>query len=251
MAEPFHAFIQNLTVATTHGAAVVSLPRSQVEIADWDMQWQDRITKVIRRVAKDLIANDEAEISEVVRRRLFGDAGPERHRKRVSKAYADWCFERRAQLPPEWTAVDSAATEARARESLRVGLSICPCVCPCWLELHDPQGVQAAGGDRLPHRRGLAARGAGEVDPARASFATLHLWWARRPLASSRAVLMALLLPDPCGPHCPEAFRREARRILPKFVADFAHHPSGLPAAEEDGVRWVLRRVGTTGRSAP
>ena len=43
---------------------------------------------------------------------------------------------------------------------------------------------------------------------------TLHLWWARRPLASSRAVLMALLLPDPCDPHCPEAFRREARRTL-------------------------------------
>ncbi len=43
---------------------------------------------------------------------------------------------------------------------------------------------------------------------------TLHLWWARRPLASSRAVLMALLLPDPCDPHCPEAFRRQAREIL-------------------------------------
>ena len=80
---------------------------------------------------------------------------------------------------------------------------------------------------------------------------TLHLWWARRPLASSRAVLMALLLPDPCGPHCPEAFRREARRILPKFVADFAHHPSGLPAAEEDGVRRDSPPRGTTGRSAP
>ena len=26
---------------------------------------------------------------------------------------------------------------------------------------------------------------------------TLHLWWARRPLASSRAILTALLLPDP------------------------------------------------------
>ena len=37
---------------------------------------------------------------------------------------------------------------------------------------------------------------------------TLHLWWARRPLASSRAVLMALLLPDPCDAHCPEAFKR-------------------------------------------
>jgi len=41
---------------------------------------------------------------------------------------------------------------------------------------------------------------------------TLHLWWARRPLASSRAVLLALLLPDPCDPHCPEDFRRVAVR---------------------------------------
>ena len=70
---------------------------------------------------------------------------------------------------------------------------------------------------------------------------TLHLWWARRPLASSRAVLMALLLPDPCDEHCPEAFRKEARELLPKigcgkgetdqevrrgllkFIADFAN----------------------------
>ena len=43
---------------------------------------------------------------------------------------------------------------------------------------------------------------------------TLHLWWARRPLASSRAVLMALLLPDPCDEHCPAAFKEEARRVL-------------------------------------
>lgn len=122
MADQFHAFVQNLTVAmtgTTHGAAIISLPRSQVEMTDWDMQWQDKITKVVRRVAKDLIANDEAEISEVVRRRLFEDIGSERVRKTICKAYADWCFERRAQLPPEWTAVDSAATEAKAKEFLR------------------------------------------------------------------------------------------------------------------------------------
>ena len=74
MADQFHAFIQNLTVAvtgTTRAAAVVSLPRSQVEMTDWDQQWQERLTKVVRRVARDLIANDESEISEVVRRRLF------------------------------------------------------------------------------------------------------------------------------------------------------------------------------------
>ncbi len=128
MADKFHAFIQNMTVATTgttHGAAMISLPRSQVEMTDWDMQWQDKITKVVRRVAKDLIANDETEISEVVRRRLFEDVGIDRIRQKVSKAYADWCFERRAQLPPEWTAVDSATTEAKAREYLRGRFETC------------------------------------------------------------------------------------------------------------------------------
>jgi hypothetical protein len=128
MADQFHSFIQNLTVAitgTTQGAAVISLPRSQVEMTDWDMQWQDKITKVVRRVAKDLIANDETEISEVVRRRLFEDIGSDRIRKNVSKEYADWCFERRAQLPAEWTAVDSAATESKAKEYLRSRFETC------------------------------------------------------------------------------------------------------------------------------
>jgi len=70
---------------------------------------------------------------------------------------------------------------------------------------------------------------------------TLHLWWARRPLASSRAVLLALLWPDPCDPLCPEEFKAEARKrlgavggcnpgktdedlraALLRFIADFA-----------------------------
>lgn len=70
---------------------------------------------------------------------------------------------------------------------------------------------------------------------------TLHLWWARRPLASSRAMLMALLLPDPCDPYCPGDFKEKARVLLPSvsgpvgssdydlqrkllhFIADFAN----------------------------
>ena len=128
MAESFHAFIQNLTVAATGAsqvAAVVSLPRSQVEMTDWDRQWQDRITKVVRRVARDLIANDEEEIGEVVRRRLFEDLGNERVRKRVAKIHADWCFERTARLPPEWLAVDSARTEHKAKVFLRGRFESC------------------------------------------------------------------------------------------------------------------------------
>ena len=67
---------------------------------------------------------------------------------------------------------------------------------------------------------------------------TLHLWWARRPLASSRAMLMALLLPDPCDPHCPEAFKREARRILLRMHG----RPEGWVEAIEpdEGLRRVL-----------
>ena len=121
MAEGFHAFIQNLTVAVTgatRAAAVISLPRSQVEMTEWDQQWQDRLTKVVRRVARDLIANDEAEIGEVVRRRLFEDLGQERTRRKVARTYADWCFERTARLPTEWTAVDTPAG-TKARDFLR------------------------------------------------------------------------------------------------------------------------------------
>ncbi|MDE2925620.1 MAG: DUF499 domain-containing protein [Acidobacteriota bacterium] len=128
MADSFHAFIQNLTVAvtgTTRAAAVISLPRSQVEMTDWDQQWQEKIQKVVGRVARDLIANDEAEISEVVRRRLFEDLGGARLRRRVANTYANWCFERTARLPREWLAVDTATTEAKAREFLRTRFEAC------------------------------------------------------------------------------------------------------------------------------
>ncbi len=67
---------------------------------------------------------------------------------------------------------------------------------------------------------------------------TLHLWWARRPLASSRAVLLALLLPDPCDTHCPPAFKPAARAAL------LALH--GRPAGwtqkveSDEGLRQIL-----------
>ncbi len=43
---------------------------------------------------------------------------------------------------------------------------------------------------------------------------TLHLWWARRPLAACRAMLLALLLPDPCDENCPSDFKDKARHLL-------------------------------------
>lgn len=94
---------------------------------------------------------------------------------------------------------------------------------------------------------------------------TLHLWWARRPLASSRAVLLALLLPDPFDPLCPEEFKVRARelllgmhgrasgwdpavetdeglrRILLKFIADFANWDNSARAEYVETGRGLVR----------
>ena len=62
---------------------------------------------------------------------------------------------------------------------------------------------------------------------------TLHLWWARRPLASSRAVLLALLWPDPCDALCPAAFKAAARALLPPI-------PNCNPGADDAALRAAL-----------
>ena len=63
---------------------------------------------------------------------------------------------------------------------------------------------------------------------------TLHLWWARRPLAACRAMLMALLLPDPCDPNCPSEFKQRARNILPRV--------QGNPGPSDINLREDLNR---------
>jgi len=60
---------------------------------------------------------------------------------------------------------------------------------------------------------------------------TLHVWWATRPLAACRAVLMALLLPDPADPACPEPFRQAAREALRAFTGRDLSDPPALRRA--------------------
>ncbi|ROQ90900.1 DUF1156 domain-containing protein [Desulfosoma caldarium] len=66
---------------------------------------------------------------------------------------------------------------------------------------------------------------------------TLHLWWARRPLASCRAVLLGLLLPDPADPHCPDDFKAQARRVLATLYQGAAQSNDG------DLRRWLLKFI--------
>jgi len=241
MAESFHAFLQNLTVATTgttHGAAVISLPRSQVEMTDWDMQWQDRITKVVRRVAKDLIANDETEISEVVRRRLFEDIGSDRVRKNVANAYADWCFKRRAQLPPEWTAVDSAATEAKAREYLRGRFEVCYPFHPATLSVFQRKW------QALP-----------QYQQTRGTLAMLAQWISRAYRTGFTEARREPLITLGSAPLDVPEFRSVVlgqlgeSRLVAAIDADIAgaqSHARALDADTKGALRNIHRRVGTT-----
>jgi putative DNA methylase len=55
-------------------------------------------------------------------------------------------------------------------------------------------------------------------------ISTLHLWWARRPLAASRAVVFASLVPDPDDPRCPAHFRAAVERHLKTRVPTQLKH---------------------------
>jgi putative DNA methylase len=66
----------------------------------------------------------------------------------------------------------------------------------------------------------VSAHSAREKSIRHGNPSTLHLWWARRPLAACRAMLLALLLPDPCDENCPSEFKIEARALLSRLIRD-------------------------------
>ncbi|MBI2193010.1 MAG: DUF1156 domain-containing protein [Planctomycetes bacterium] len=56
-------------------------------------------------------------------------------------------------------------------------------------------------------------------------ISTLHLWWARRPLAASRGIVFASLVPDPDDERCPPEFRLAFNCLLkdklPKILQSY------------------------------
>jgi hypothetical protein len=97
--------MQNITTALTsaqNAVGIFSLPASPTEMTEDLREWQDKLTKVVGRVGKDLVANDASEVSEIVRRRLFENPGRNSMRRAVARQFAAWVFERRDRLPAEW-----------------------------------------------------------------------------------------------------------------------------------------------------
>ncbi len=79
----------------------------------------------------------------------------------------------------------------------------------------------------LPIKR-ISAHARREKSIRHGHISTLHIWWARRPLAACRAVICAALWPDPADEHCPPAFREAAR----KAMLDWARNHLKLASAE-------------------
>jgi putative DNA methylase len=74
----------------------------------------------------------------------------------------------------------------------------------------------------------VSARSAREKSIRHGHPSTLHLWWARRPLAACRAMLLALLLPDRCDDNCPTDFKVSAREHLARIYSQVASGDAGL-----------------------
>ena len=239
LAEGFYAFLDNTVRAmtgTTGSAAMLSLPRSRMEMTDFDEKWLDRISKVVNRVAKDLIANDESEISEVVRRRLFEDLGKESTRKAVAKAHAEWCFKRRAQVPSEWTAVDTITTDAKAREYLQSRFEVAYPFYPATISVFQRkwQGV--------PHYQ----RTRGTL----AMFAQWISWAAREGFRKARREPLITLGSAPLDvPEFQATILGQLgeQRLLPAIEVDIAgttSHAKALDADAQSELKGIHRRVG-------
>jgi putative DNA methylase len=69
----------------------------------------------------------------------------------------------------------------------------------------------------LPIKR-ISAHARREKSIRHGHISTLHIWWARRPLAACRAVICASLWPDPADPICPQSFRDAASQLITDFA---------------------------------
>src|SRR5712672_203066 len=68
-------------------------------------------------------------------------------------------------------------------------------------------------------------------------ISTLHIWWARRPLAACRAVICSALWPDPADGLCPDSFRETARKEMERWATECLRL-----LGEESGARFIQIR---------
>ena len=80
----------------------------------------------------------------------------------------------------------------------------------------------------LPIKR-ISAHARREKSIRHGHISTLHIGWARRPLAAGRAVICASLWPDPADENCPDSFVVAAKA---EMLAWTAHERQALLGSE-------------------
>ena len=174
----------------------------------------------------------------MVRRRLFDHIGDERSRKKVSRLYADWCFERRERLPPQWTLVDSAATEAKAREHLRARFEACYPFHPATLSVFQRKW------NALP-----------QFQQTRGTLAMLAQWisWAHRDgFTKARTEPLITLgsapldVSDFAGVVLGQLGEARLSTAIDADIAGAQAHARAIDADSKGALRDIHRRVGTT-----
>jgi adenine-specific DNA methylase len=102
----------------------------------------------------------------------------------------------------------------------------------------------------LPIKR-ISAHARREKSIRHGYISTLHIWWARRPLAACRAVICASLWPDPADPLCPQDFRDKASEIISNFaLAAVNQKELGESCDHETWIKWqaLAKRGGLDSR---
>lgn len=66
------------------------------------------------------------------------------------------------------------------------------------------------------------------------SFSTIHVWWARRPLAACRAMNIACMVPDPGDDNCPTSLRR----IIATALDELERAPVGQTKLRTSKISW-------------
>ena len=91
----------------------------------------------------------------------------------------------------------------------------------------------------LPIKR-ISAHARREKSIRHGHISTLHIWWARRPLAACRAVICASLWPDPADPLCPQEFRDKAARLITDFAKQASRNNElAKGCAPETWAKWL------------
>ena len=101
-------------------------------------------------------------------------------------------------------------------------------------EMHGPRRLIEVD---LPIRR-ISEHARREKSIRHGHISTLHIWWARRPLAACRAVLCAGLWPDPVDQLCPESFRAAAATALVAHRREVGGPTEGLD--DHEALRYAL-----------